>query len=632
MSNLVRKGFAGISVVALLSMAAAPASAFSLSQLWPFGGGEARITSAANLEPVAGEVRYATQIQVDNADLEQVIANASLLVSDQAEAPEDSVSLLTRARVDQKRIVAAMYGEAYYGAVLKILINGTPLDQVPLDVNLEGKATQVTIQVEAGPQFVFAAPDVRTNGQPLVVADYGLRAGDVAKSDVILEAQNAILSEWRDKGYAFAEVVDRTIEADHRTNQLDVTLRIETGQLAHIGNVRVSGAKDVREQTIIEIADLPRGEIYRPQITKRATRNLQELGVFNSVVIKRERRADRPDLVDLNIEVSERKPRTIGVGATIGNTDGLGVEGFWVHRNLFGGAEKVRVEGSVNRIGQGGLDQLDFHTALVYFKPNAFGPKTSFEGKISFDIENPKAFTKRGGKIEANLTHDITDELSVRGGLTGEYAVLTVDGVTTIQSIVSAPFELTYDTRDDALNPTEGIFAVAYAEPTYAFDSGAQFVKTSVKASTYYAFDDEAKLVLAGRAAAGSIIGADLADVPVDRRFFAGGAGSIRGYAFQAAGPRTGAGVPTGGLSYFETSAEVRYKATEQIGVVGFVDMGGAFTSNIPGQGGDIYTGVGVGVRYLTPLGPIRADLAIPLKNISGEPNYGLYLGIGQAF
>ncbi|MCF4099265.1 autotransporter assembly complex protein TamA [Maritalea mediterranea] len=618
--------------MALLSIAATPAVAFNLSQLWPFGGGDARVTSAANLEPAAGEVRYATQIQVDKAELEQVIADASLLVSNQADAPEDSVSLLTRARVDQKRIVAAMYGEAYYGAVLKILINGTPLDQVPLDVSLEGKATQVTIQVEAGAQFVFATPDVRTNGQPVAVADFGLRAGEVAKSDVILEAQNAILTDWREKGYAFAEVVDRTIEADHRTNRLEVTIRIETGQLAHIGDVRVSGAKDVREQTIIEIADLPRGEIYRPAITKRATRNLQKLGVFNSVVIKRERRADRPDIVDLNIEVSERKPRTIGVGATIGNTDGLGVEGFWVHRNLFGGAEKVRVEGSVNRIGQGGLDKLDFHTALVYFKPNAFGPKTSFEGKISFDIENPQAFTKRGGKIEANLTHEITDEISVSGGLTGEYAVLTVDGVTTNQSIISAPFELSYDTRDDALNPTEGIFAVAFAEPTYAFDSGAQFVKSSVRASTYYAVDEAARLVLAGRVAAGSIIGADLADVPVDRRFFAGGAGSIRGYAFQAAGPRTGAGVPTGGLSFLETSLEARFKATEQIGVVGFVDVGGAFTSTIPGQGGDFYTGVGVGLRYLTPLGPIRADVAIPLNNIPGEPNYGLYLGIGQAF
>ncbi|WP_156905523.1 autotransporter assembly complex protein TamA [Maritalea myrionectae] len=632
MSNLVRMVFVGVSLGAALSLAAAPAFAFDFGQLWPFGGGEARVSNAAEVTPVAGEVRYATQIQVDKAELEQVIADASLLVGDQGEAPEDSVSLLTRAQVDQKRIVAALYGEAHYGAVLTILIDGVPLDQVPLDINLQGKVAQVTIQVDAGSQFVFSAPDVRVNDQPLVVADYGLRAGETAKSDAILSAQNAIMTEWREKGYAFAEVVDRTIEADHSVNQLDVLLRIETGQLAHIGDVRVSGAKDMREDTIIEIADLPRGEIYRPQTIKRATRDLQELGVFNSVVIKRERRADRPDLVDLVIEVSERKPRTIGVGATIGNTDGLGVEGFWVHRNLFGGAEKVRVEGSVNRIGQGGLDKMDFHTALVYFKPNAFGPKTSFEGKISFDIENPKAFTKRGGKIETSLSHQINDDLSVRGGLTGEYAVLTVDGVTTNQSIISAPFELTYDTRDNSLNPTEGFFAVAYAEPTYAIANQAQFIKTSVKASTYYAFDDEAKLVLAGRVAAGSIIGADLADVPVDRRFFAGGAGSIRGYAFQAAGPRTLSGNPSGGLSFLETSVEARYRVTEQIGVVGFVDMGGAFTSSVPGQGGDLYTGVGVGVRYLTPLGPIRADLAIPLKNISGEPNYGLYLGIGQAF
>ena len=71
---------------------------------------------------------------------------------------------------------------------------------------------------------------------------------------------------------------------------------------------------------------------------------------------------------------------------------------------------------------------------------------------------------------------------------------------------------------------------------------------------------------------------------------------------------------------------------TETIGLAAFVDGGGAFTSSTPGQGGTWYTGIGAGVRYLTPVGPFRVDVGIPLNKIPGDPDFGVYLGLGQAF
>ncbi len=632
MLDSVRSCLFRMLVLAAILVHAGPALAFEFLGFVFDRNGIHRKSAESTRKPAAGALQYTTTIQTGNAALDTVIAGVSLLVSDQAEPVEETIGLLSRARVDQKRIIAALYGEAYYGAVLNIFINDIPLDELSLERDFAGAPVEVKIIVEAGPQFVFSRPVARAAGRAVDLAPHGIVPGAVARSELILTAQEEILTAWRDRGHAFAALESRTIEADHRSKTLDVELEFETGPVAHVGAVQVAGAEMVSEQTILHIADLHSGNVYSPRDIKRATRKLQDLGVFNTVVIKTEKSEGAEDRVDLVIEVSERKPRTIGAGVTAGNLDGLGVEAFWTHRNLFGEAEKLRLEGSLGRIGRGSLGDLNYRAAAIFSKPDVFDPRISFEGKASFAVENSDAYEKKGGKVEAGLNYQMRDWLSVKGGLAAEYAVVTDETGTTRSTVVSAPFELTYDTRDNTLDPSRGIHASVLAEPTHAFDSQATFIKTAFNGSTYFALDEEKMFILAGRLAAGSIFGASLARIPVDRRFFVGGGGSLRGYAYQFAGPVTAKGKPSGGLSFIEASLELRYKINEQFGLVGFIDTGGAFASNTPGQGDRFYTGAGVGVRYITPLGPLRLDIAIPLDKISGQPKYGLYFGVGQAF
>ena len=138
--------------------------------------------------------------------------------------------------------------------------------------------------------------------------------------------------------------------------------------------------------------------------------------------------------------------------------------------------------------------------------------------------------------------------------------------------------------------------------------------------------------MLAGKISTGTIVGASKSDVPTDRRFFTGGGGSIRGYSYQMAGPRDSSNDPTGGRSYIAGSLEARMKVTDTIGLAAFVDVGNTFNSSMPKFEDEWYTGVGAGVRYLTPIGPLRLDVAVPLKKIKDEPKFGVYLGLGQAF
>ncbi len=169
------------------------------------------------------------------------------------------------------------------------------------------------------------------------------------------------------------------------------------------------------------------------------------------------------------------------------------------------------------------------------------------------------------------------------------------------------------------------------AAPAYDFLQHTAYATFGADVSGYWAFGDTGRFVLAGRAAASVITVDDVSKVAADHRLYAGGAGSVRGYAYQNIGPRDASGAVIGGRSSVLFSGELRYRATDSIGLAAFVDAGSADASVVP-QLGNLKVGVGAGLRYLTPVGPIRLDVAVPLQPESGDPSVGVYVGLGQAF
>ena len=163
---------------------------------------------------------------------------------------------------------------------------------------------------------------------------------------------------------------------------------------------------------------------------------------------------------------------------------------------------------------------------------------------------------------------------------------------------------------------------------------------TTLSAAAYYApygrtpdgaIDD--RLVLAGRVEGGAMLGASsLESIPASLRYFTGGAGSVRGYAYQAIGPRDREGDPLGGRSYQVVNLEARFKVTESIGIVPFVDGGMVYKDEVPRIIGDMDWGTGLGLRYYTPIGPVRLDVATPLHRIDDDPPVQVYISIGQSF
>ena len=614
-----------------------PLSSASAFELFGFSFSRSGIERVAETRPtddIPNPVSYDVSVRAGGSDITEDLEAASILFEKKDTPVSGSTGLLVRARNDHKRLIAALYRQGRYGGTVDIKINGQRYDQIGVDEDLAANApAKVTIDVDPGEIFRFSEPKaVNDDGSTIALRDFGVKAGKPALSQLVLDAEDAIVADYRQQGYPLARIAERSLEADHDRTQLDVALQVDRGPRARLGRVQVSGTNAVDAAFVAKQADVPEGDVYSPEAIAKSARNLRALGVFDSVIVKTGDEVLPDGTIPVEIEVTERRFRTIGAGVTVGNLDGLGVEGYWTHRNLFGRAESLRVEGSISHIGQRPIDEIDYNAAIIFAKPGVLGPASVFDAKLALEASNPDAFEKRSVSGEIGISQQWTEQLSGRAGFKAEYARIKDSKGMDHTLLFSLPLELTYDERDSKLDPTEGFSLLLKAEPTVSSNGDVAYFKNSATITAYQALDKAKRFVLAGKLSAGSIVGASKSDIPADRRFYAGGGGSIRGYAFQAAGPRDVNNNPSGGRSFATASLEARVKVTEQMGLAAFVDTGAAFDSLLPSADGDWYTGVGAGVRYLTPIGPLRLDVAVPLKTIKNEPKYGVYLGLGQAF
>jgi translocation and assembly module TamA len=186
---------------------------------------------------------------------------------------------------------------------------------------------------------------------------------------------------------------------------------------------------------------------------------------------------------------------------------------------------------------------------------------------------------------------------------------------------------------DDALH---GIRATIGASPTESITNSATFVILQGSASTYFDFarlgwTRPGNTVLAVRGLVGSAQGAGQFDLPPDQRFYGGGSSTVRGFKYQSVGPLFADDNPQGGAAVDAASVEYRQRIWGNIGAALFLDAAQVNPSSAPFQG-TLREGIGTGIRYYTPIGPIRVDVAVPLNKPPGGDSFELYLGLGQAF
>jgi translocation and assembly module TamA len=430
-------------------------------------------------------------------------------------------------------------------------------------------------------------------------------------------------------------VADQEITARHDEQKLDVDVTIDPGPKLRFGPLTVEGKSKVRRERIYEIAALPEGEVFSPKELEDAAARLRRTGAFRSVAVIEEEVASDGESMPITASVVDNKPRRLGFGAEFATIEGLTLNAFWLHRNLFGGAERLRIDGFYGGIG-GDNGGIDYGINFRFDRPATFNADTGFYAKLQLEhIDDPNVESDTAA-VEMGAEWRRSDEQTYRLGAGLRHSD-TKDALDdTKYTTFYIPAGLTFDYRNNELDARRGYYLNYDTAPFVALsgiDNGF-YNKFDLRGYRSFNVGNARATTLALRLQLGSLAGPSLEDSPSDFLFYSGGGGTVRGHDYQSLGVQVGSDDDdiVGGRSFLGISTEVRFRTQGALGFVGFFDAGYIGRKSFPDGSGEWHTGAGLGVRYATPIGPIRFDFAVPTSNNNGDNNFQLYFGIGQAF
>jgi translocation and assembly module TamA len=584
---------------------------------------------------LAQEAAYRVDLTgIEDEELRDLIVQASSLFGLADEPPPSILGLQRRIEADRGRVEAALRSAGYYAG------------RVDISADSGTDPIGVRIAVEPGPRYTFgdvAVVDPRRQPLEEVAVEretLGLPRGAPALARDVVAAQSRLQELVAARGYAFATVPDRDVVVDHSDRTMDVTFVVVSGDPVLLGPVTIRGLERVEESLVRGRIPWDPGARFRPELLERARARISDLGTFSSVrvTLAGEDGTDGDGLTPVIVEVAERPRRVIGAAVAFSTTEGLGVEAFWGHRNLFGGAEQVDISGfargiGVDSVGSDVLEETDFGVEAEFRKPDVLAVDQTLIADVELLTERPEAYDREAVTASVRLARVLPGGVSVGYGVTVERSHVTEAEQSVTSTLFGVPLSIAWNATDDLLDPSDGVRTELLATPwVQAGAADARFLTGRWTTSAYRSFLKDDALTLAGRVSLGSIAGAGVEDIPADKRFYAGGGGSIRGFGYQRVGPLDPFGDPRGGRSLFEVGVELRYRVTDTIGIVPFVDGGNVFDTTLPEFGEELKWGAGLGLRYFTGFGPLRADVAVPLNPEPGDDRWALYLSIGQAF
>ncbi len=652
--------------VLLAISAAQPAAAqgFDLSSLDVFGLFTSQEKPPA---PSAAALPYQLTFDLGGAadakSLTKNLQDASLLYRLRQDPPPDGETLSRRIAADINPLIDALWSQGYFNAELAIAIDGVALKpgEEPgaalvrrAEAYRNQTAVPITVRVAPGPVFALRSVSVQEQGVGApAIADpqkvSRLNPGDPAVSASLRAGRAALVDYLRNQSRPLAKVVDLRPVVDHATRTMDVTYVVEPGPIAGFGAVNVGDTGDIPPAVVRSFIYLQPGDPYSPKAITDTRKSISTVPAVGGVRIREATELDAAGNLPIFVEVTERPKRLLGFSARYSTIDGPQVKTYWEHRNLFGGAERLRLEGDVfftpridgtkiRKVGDFEETDLGGRFTVSFLKPALGGSR--YDWLLDATGTRERVGTTRYGGYTAryaNVTNAIrqrfSDTFSIQAGIEYERGQSSDVLGQVDYTLVGIPLSVRYDSTDSLLDPTRGIRATASVTPYPTFlGSSVGIVQAKGQASAYYALDEDARYVLAGRIGLGSISGASLDEIPATRRFYAGGGGSVRGYAYRTLSPLGPLNQLTGGRSLFEASVEARIKITNTIGVVPFFDAGMAFNSAVPNFKEQMQYAAGVGLRYYTAIGPIRLDVAAPLNPRKGDKPVALYISIGQAF
>ncbi|RQD66714.1 MAG: outer membrane protein assembly factor [Desulfonatronovibrio sp. MSAO_Bac4] len=572
-------------------------------------------------EPPPGAIRYEVTL---SGEVESQILQSLTYISDtislKNRPPMTMAQLKRRIREDISEFTKALRSFGYYAS------------EVGYTIDTETEPVKIDFQIKPGPPYLITqvtitsiCPDMDPDTPMPSPQTLGLEKGQRIRSSKVMDAMDIIIRDFRSKGYPFPIVEISEVIIDHREHSASIHYTLDPGPWAMLGEVSTEGLDRVKPQYIHERIPWETGDEFKTSKINQFRRQLTVGGLFSMVEINHPDELEDDNTLPVRVKVTERKPRTVRAGIGFETDIGPELRLGWTHRNLKGMGETLEFDLRLS-------DPLK-HVEGRYTIPSFLRRDQKLTLKTGVTQEKQDAFDSESVYVSSMLERSLSDRLSVGAGVGYRIGRVKQFGESKDLGLVYFPTDLTWDGRDDILNPGTGISFNLKVIPFFdTLDSKSKFVKTYSSLNTYLELLSEKRIVLANRTALGTINAQSKSHVPPDERFYAGGGGSVRGYSYQTAGELED-GKPVGGLSLAEINNELRFRVSKHSGFVLFLDGGRAFDSSYPDFDQKLYWGWGLGYRFFTDFGPIRADIAFPVNpRDEHDSSFQVYISIGQAF
>ena len=524
--------------------------------------------------------------------------------------------------------------------------------EAAVDTREKGVALRVVVD-EGRPQRVA---DISYSGVD-AVADSTLRRlrdaaplkkGVPVDADAVKQTAQMLMSALGDLGYAYprVEVRKTTLEPD----LVSVEFHVEAGGLGYFGPIQIVGNSNIEDDVIRrEVAYLP-GQRFHAGLLRETQHRLALLGLFESVAVE-VAEPDRPVVeVPTRITVKETDINKFAYSFGYGTEEQLNGEVQWRHLNLFGGGRAGTIRGRWSSIDRGG--------EAAFRQPYLFTSKLSLQvSAYVWEWDEPVySVLSRGGsaslsypigrlnRVTTTYLHQFeTNRIPIEALADESPTPSTTPGLSSIDAsqnglLSAVRFEATRDTTADAVSPRTGHRISFRVEHAGGWLPGSFNYDNVFTSGSYY--QRMGAVVLAGRVQLGSVVSDSVADLPFSKRYFLGGAESLRGWGRLEVSPLSTNGQPIGGRTVALGNGEVRFPIAGPLSGVGFVDAGNVWADSWTARLGDLRSDIGAGLRVNSPFGLFRLDLGYQLTPIDGlringdaaDRRWRVHVSLGHVF
>lgn len=470
-----------------------------------------------------------------------------------------------------------------------------------------------------------------------LAAKMPLTVGDRWEEGAYDALKRLYLNHLVDHGYPRGKVEGK-VWLDEEKNTAEIELTIIPGPLCYFGNITIKGDPESPERVIRRKLTFKTGQPFSHKEIYETQQRLYALDLFQSVILTPEEVPEGERRIPITIEVQEKKKRSLKAGLGYGDEDEFRARLGLRFRNLGGGGRILDLDTKIS--------SLEYRAQGTLFNPLILATDNDLVFQTGYIRRYLPSFTDKSFFTTLRLERDLPHKFRVYAGHGLEFSrPFNVPDETIILLSETTPGKLyrasmallgvRQETWDNVADPHRGgLFSLTGEIAPNFFGSTIQFVRPVAEIRRYYALWAK-DFILAGRIKCGIIQPMQgTTEIPIFRRFFAGGYNSVRGYRLDYLGPRTAGGTPIGGEALLEGSVEARIPIYKEFRAVAFLDFGNVFLKVHDLDVGQLKYSSGVGLRYHTPIGPIGVDVGFPLNPINRNQDdaYRFHFTIGQAF